>query len=79
MMVAVVVEATTDVVMAKVADFAPAFRWTLDGTCALAFELAKAMVTPLAGAGPLRATVAVDVSLPVTVDGARPTAASDGG
>ena len=79
LIVVVIVADTTDVVMGNAAELAPAFTRTLAGTCALAFELDRVMVTPPAGAGPLRATVAVDVLLPVTVDGARLTAASDGG
>jgi hypothetical protein len=71
LMDAVVVDPTADVVMAKVAEVAPAFTWTLVGTFAFVFELDNVTFVPPAGAGRMRVTVAVDVLLPTTEAGAR--------
>ena len=68
-MVADVAAATALVVTWKVADVMPAGTVTLAGTAADALFSESETAAPPAGAAPLRVTVAVDVSPPITVAG----------
>ena len=62
-----VLDATADVVIAKVAVVAPAATVTLAGDCAAAVLLLVRVTTaPLDGAGPVKVTVPVDEVPPST-------------
>jgi hypothetical protein len=70
LMEAVVTELTTEVVILKVAEVAPAFTRTVVGTCALGLELDNGTLIPPAGAGPLIVTVPTEAFPPVRALGA---------
>ena len=72
-MFATVEDATGLVVTLKVATVAPAATVTLVGTTAAELSLAKVIVTPLLGAGPLMVTVPVEPVPPITLLGLRVT------
>src|SRR6185369_3102954 len=68
-MVALVTEATGNVLIWKVAEAAPGLAVTLGGTAAAALSLVRVMVAPPDGAGAVRFTVAAEVCPPITEDG----------
>src|SRR5207248_1746853 len=78
-MVDEVVAATGLVVTVKVAVVAFAATVTLAGTCAAAVLLLdRVTIAPSAGAGPVRATVPVELAPPMTEAGLTPTELSVG-
>jgi hypothetical protein len=80
MITAVVCACTATVPIWNCNDFTPAGTSTLGGGFAIdAFELARVMETPPAGAGPVRFTVPVPLTPPLTVDGLSVTDERAGG
>jgi len=77
--VAVVVEATEDVVTVNVAVVAPAGTVTVPGTSATVAEELRLMTLPPEPAGPPMVTVPVELLPPVTVVGFRDSAVKAGG
>jgi hypothetical protein len=77
--VAVVFEATADVVILNVAEVAPAETVTVEGTWALVALDDRDTIVPAAGASPVRVTVPVAIAPPTTLLGATLIPDSPGG